>query len=217
MTRTEIITTFRSENPEITERVLLDERLYSWLLQGNIYISCETRCIQGSASFTTEEGTDNYNLLSGDYAITNFYSIDEYPGGGVAYDDDRLTEATIAELDADNPNWRTADNGTPEKYYLRNGILYFDCPPDDEKTVDIYTILLPNDFDNDDEEPFNELAYLKPFHYSLVLYLQMKAMNKVGKQGDDLRAERELREYLKWMKKEIGGLKYGKIYLKKKN
>ena len=218
MTRSEIISKFREENPEITTNVISPAILNTWCLVGNIEICTKARLIVGSTTLTTSlsgsTGVKQYNLTS---LITNFYDIDEWPGGGVTYytsstEYRRLTRRTVAELDQIKPGWRgITDNGTPMNYYRRGQYLYLDRPPEGSKSLEVYTVLLPDDFDDDAETPFNQLTYLKPFHYSVVLYLTMRAKAKVSKSEEAKNAMAEYESYVQWMKEEVGGGKYSVI------
>jgi len=205
MTRTEIIAKFRAENPEITIRVLPDVTLHSWLIEGNKEVAVKTRCVTADTTFHSIDGTRNYDLTD---EIENFYDIDEYPGGGVAYDNDRLDPTTISELDKDEPSWREYAEGTPLKYYLRNGVLWFErTPSTSSKDIEVYSVCMPEDFNNDALTPFNEILILAPFHYVLVLYLQKRAKMTVGKPGEEIKAQQEYDGYVKWMKTELSGMK----------
>lgn len=212
MTRSEIVSQFREENPEITSRVITDTVLNSWLLFGDKDFCSRTRCIvdQDGTTISTTEDDQYYDLTS---EITSFFDIDEYPGGGVTYNDKRLTMTTIAELDRESPNWRSRDNGTPKKYYRRGPYMYLDRPVgSDEYDIKVYAVLKSNDFDSD-VAPYNELTHLEPFHYGLVKWLKWKAKEKIGKRQDAIKAQAEYVDYTKWVKLELGGGKYGPIYL----
>jgi len=212
MIRSEIVTMFRTENPEITDRVISDALLYEWLEIGNTEVACITRCIVGDFVFnsvvTTSVYDTKYDLTD---KIPNFYDIDDFPGGGVSYDDDPLDKTTVSELDKEDSSWRTREASVPEKWYRRGKYLYFDYPietADDE--IRVYSILKPESF-NDDVMPFNQLEHLEPYHYSLVLFLQKKAKMKVGKPGEEVKAQQEYNDYIKWMAKQIGGNKYAPV------
>lgn len=210
MTRPDLITKFRSENPEFTERVLPDLTLYSWLEEGNREICLKTRCIvdQDGTTITTSEDDQSWDLTD---EISNFMAIDTYPGGGVTYNDKRIEETTIARLDAEAPNWRSRDSGTPKAYYQRGKWLYLDRPIDSNAyDVKVYSVLIPDTF-NTDVMPFNELAYLEPFHSSLIYYLQKRAKMKMGKEGEELKALQEYDRYIRDMKRILGGSRYTKI------
>ncbi len=208
MTRIEIKNRFRQENPDMTANVISNTILDSWCEAGDKEICARLRLIKSSTSFSSVVGTDTYNLMT---RITNFYDIDEYPGGGVIYDDRRLTMKTIAQFDEERTNWRTASNGTPYDYARYNQNIILGRKPVSVKTIQVYAILLSDDFDDDNILPFNEYTYLEPFHYSLVLYLTMRAKGKVGKDEDAKKAREEYEEYLKWMKQEVNRGTHGEI------
>ena len=213
MNRTEIIRRFRTENPEIPERVITDPLLHDWCLDGDKEVCAITRCIvdQDGTEITTVEDDEYYDLIT---QITNFYDIDEYPGGGVTYNDKRIDKTSIAELDFKSPNWRNRDSGTPKAYYRRGKFLYLDRPVDSNVyTLKVYAVLISNDFDDDDKTPYNQLSYLEPFHNGINKYLQWKAKEQIGKEGSKARGE--FVNYTTWMKSEIGGGKFSAIQFTK--
>ena len=218
MLRPGIISQFRAENPEITDRVVADAVLNSWLLSGDKEVCAITRCIVSDVTFNSVVSASvyltRYDLTA---LISKFYDIDDLPGGGVSFDDDPLDKTTVAELDMDDEDWRTRSAGTPEKYYRRGKWLYFDYPVKTAgKEIRVYAVLVSDDFDSDNLMPFNNLSYLEPFHNSLVKYLQWKAKEKVGKSEEGTKARQEFIDYANWMKKQIGGNKYSSIYFQPK-
>lgn len=213
MTRSEIIDIFRQECPEVTDRVVTDTVLGTWCEVGDKEVCARARLIvdQDGTTITTSENAEYYDITA---YVSNFYAIDEYPGGGVTYDGVRLEKTTIAELDAEDENWRDNVAGTPEKYYMRGKYIYFDCPIDsDTHDVKVYAVLISNDFDDDNKKPFNEITMYEPFHYAMVLYLIMRAKFKVGKPEEREAARAEYEGYINWIKKETGGMKYASISL----
>ena len=219
MTLTEIIEMFRTECPDITENVISDALIKDWCLVGDKEICASTRCIVGEATIssivTSSVYDTRFNLVS---EITKFYDIDDFPGGGVSYDNIPLIKTSIAELDAEDSSWRSRSAGTPEKYYRRGQWLYFDYPIDTaDKEIKIYVVLVSDDFTGNTQEPFNGLGYLEPFHYSLVKYLEWKAKAKIGKQQDAQIAKGEFVDYIKFMKAQLGGNKFSPIKIKAPN
>lgn len=211
MTRKEIIDDFRVENPDITINVISDALLNVWCKKADKEVCAITRCIidQNGTVIETAENDTHWDLTA---KITKFYDIDEWPGGGVSYDDDRLTKTTIAELDDESPSWRTRSAGTPKKYYRRGKWLYLDRPVDSNiKDIRIYSVLISDNFDDDDKTPYNGLTYLEPFHDAIGKYLQWKGKAKKGKPEEAGLAKTEFFDYCQWMKKMIGGGKYTEI------
>ena len=218
MTRSEIITKFREENPEITDRVLTDSVLNSWCIIGNQEICARTRLIVTTTAevINSVTGQEKYDLTT----ISKFFDIDEYPGGGIrrvatSGTKKRLIKKSISELDDMSSSWRTASSGTP-RYYYRRG-QYFGVYPKPDSTNDYFevdAVLIADDFDDDAKTPYNQLLHLKPFHYGIVKYLAWRAKAKVGKPQDAATAMAEYLDYLKWITKEIGGGKYNVIYLR---
>jgi len=213
MTRLEIKQAFRAENPDIPQNVVTDITLNSWLIEGNRDFCEQTGCIAGSASFTATVGVSEYDLSDSDADsyVENFLEIDEYPGGGVAFDDDRLTENTKAELDANTRSWRTNSNGVPTKYYRRGEKIVFDRPASEAKTIDIDTILYPDDFNSDDITPFNQLKSLQNWSYGLVYYLTYRAKRAKKKDAEGDSAMALYLDYVKRAKKKIRKATYGTI------
>lgn len=204
MTREEIVAMFRGNNPKITTRVASNVKLHNWLLVGDKEIAAETRCIvDNGTTISTSEDDERFDLPAN---ITRFYDINVFPDGGVAYNDKRLEQKTMAQLDEEDSGWRTRSSGTPESFYRQGKYIYLDRPIDSNAyDLTIYSILLPLDFDDDSKTPFSQLTFLEPFHYSLVLYLEKRAMQKVGKRQDVLKAEAEFNAYVAWMKKMLIG------------
>jgi len=211
MTRSDLRERFRTENPEVTERVITDALLNDFLFDGDKETCAMTRCVVGDTEWTSVEDDQYWDLTQ---KIDNFFDIDEYPGGGVAYDDDRLEKTTIAQLDEESSAWRTRSSGTPKKYFRRGQYLWFDRPVDDALTIQVYAVLISDDFDNDTIMPFNQLPYLEPFHGGLIKYLQWRVKAKIGKTEEAKTAKQEWLDFVAWMKKELGGGKYGIISLR---
>jgi hypothetical protein len=201
LTRGQIITRFRQEHPEITTNLASDAVLQAWSVVGNRETAIKARLIRGETTFSSIVGEDTYDLNSN---ITNFYDIDEFPGSGVVYDNDQLQLESPGTLDVKRPSWRTTGNGVPKDYYRRNQNLVLGRKASAVKNILVYTVLLPNAMDDDTKEPFNELPHLVPFHYSLVLYLKMRAFGgKIKKPDAAQAAVVEYENYIKWIKKEI--------------
>lgn len=211
MTRSDIESTFRSENPSITTRALGTALLHNWCLVGDKQVCAMARCIvdQDGTVIETAEDEKSYDLTE---EIPNFYDIDEYPGGGVTYDDKKIIETTLAKLYRDHPSWRGRAAGTPQEYYRRGPWLHMDRAIDsNEEDLKVYAVLVSDDFDDDEKTPFNELSYLEPFHEAVVKYLTWRAKQKVGKRPDSDKAFAEFTAYVKWMRSEINKTKYGPI------
>ena len=213
MILTEILDVFRAENPEITDRVISDVLLKKWAKQGDKEICAVTRCIVADATFDSVVSTTVYDTKYDLAAlIPKFFDIDDFPGGGVSFDDEPLVKTTVAELDAEDSSWRERSAGTPEKYYRRGNYLYFDYPVDEAGLeIRVYTVLVSNDFTGDNSTPYNGLAYLEPYHYGIVKFLQWKAKAKVGKPNEGQLAAKEFSDYAQFMKRQIGGNKFSPI------
>ena len=213
MTRREIIDMFREECPEVTERVITDAVLGSWCEVGDKEICARARLIvdQDGTIITTSLNSQYFDLPAN---IPKCYSIDEFPGGGVLYNNIRLEKTTISELDSEDESWRSNAAGTPEKYYVRGKYIYLDRPIDSNaEYLKVYSVLISDDFNDDNKTPFNQIAMYEPYHYAIVLYLIMRAKTKVGKPEERDTARKEYEEFIAWVKKEVGGMKYGSISL----
>ena len=213
MTLSDILEKFRRENPDVTIRVADDSTVKDWMLSADKEACAIARCIVGDVTFNSVTSTSVYNTKYDLVAnVPKFYDIDNYPGGGVSFDDDPLDKTTVAELDQENEGWRTGSAGTPEKYYRRGKYLYFDCPVKTSGLeIRVYASLISDDFTGNDQTPYNGLSYLEPFHSAILKYLEWKGKTKVGKPGEAQAKRQEFIEYAQWMKSQLGGNKYSPI------
>ena len=202
MDRATIRDRFRSENPDLTARVVSDDVLNGWMIDGDKDICAVTKCIMSNVpeSFSSVVDTQYYDLTSN---ISKFFTIDEYPGGGVWYDDEPLRKCTEAEMNTILRYWKDADSGTPRKYFRRGKYIWFDYAPDAVVDIDISTIFISDDFDNDGKTPYNELPYLEPYHPGILKYLQWKAKMKKGKDQEGANAQKEYYTFIKRMARSI--------------
>ena len=208
MIRSAIVERFRTENPEITSRVITDALLYNWCEDGDKAFCAETRCIvdQDGTQWLTAVADEYYDLTS---KITNFYDIDTWPGSGVLYNGKALTKTTMAELDMESSNWRANSNGTPKKWYRRGKYLYLDRPIDTASLyVKVYAVLISDDWTTD-VAPYNALTYLEIFHPAMILYLTKRAKSKIGKEQEAIAAQAEYNNFTAWAKVQLGGNKFG--------
>lgn len=216
MIRTEIIQRFRDENPEMTANVISDTTLKSWLLVGDKEVCAKARLITETGEIEAVEDEDSYDLTT----LTKFFDIDEIPGGGVSRVDSsgnekRLIKTTKSALDDDRSSWRTASSGTPKEYFRRGKYLKLDRAPDSSiVSFNIDYIAISDDFNSDSIAPYNQLTHLEAFHPALIFYLIWRAKAKVGKPDEAANAFSYYTSYILWMKKEIGGGKYGPIELR---
>ena len=213
MIRTELISNFRAECPEIDINVISDAILQNWLFTGDKEICAATRCIVGETTFNTVINDTKWDLTA---KIPNFYDINEWPGGGVNLDGDRLTKTTKAELDDIDEYWRQNGAGNPEFYFRYGKYIYTEMPVDSVYVMIVDAVLVSDDY-NADVMPFNQLPYLVPFHWSLVLYLIKKAKAKVGKPDEAAIAEKEFTNFIAWMKKEVQGGMSSKVLYRQPN
>lgn len=212
--RSSIRAKFRAENPEITDRVVSDSTLNSWMATCNEEVCGETRCITSEDSFVINSviNIQRYDLES---TISNFLDIDDNPGGGVYYDNVPLSKSSPGGENYRNKRWKTSDSGIPKRYWRRGKFLWLNCPASESGIeIAIDCILTPNVLDSDDEEPFNGIQHLQVFCDVINKYLQWRCKAKVGKSEEASTAYRDYLTYLAWMKKKVKGGKYGAIYLK---
>lgn len=213
MTRLEIETRFREENPEITANVVTASTLHSWCLVGDKEICAKARLIVSEGTINSVTDEDSYDLTT----LTKFYDIDELPGGGIGRVDTsgtqkRLIKTTKSALDDHKSSWRTATSGTPREYFRRGKYIKLDRPCD--STVDYFNVdfvAISDDFNNDNITPYNQLTYLEAFHPAVVFYLTWRAKAKVGKPEEANNAMQIYNNYVLWMRREVGGGKYGPI------
>lgn len=214
MIRSELVDKFRVENPEITVRVITNAVLYVWCTQADKDFCARTRCIVNDEpeTITTSENDQSFDLEA---EITSFFDIDEWPGGGVIYNNKQLKKTTPAELFQLSPNWLNRASGVPKKYFRRGKSLWLDRPIDSAADdILVYAVLNSNDWTTD-VAPYNELEHLEAFHEGISKYLQWRCKAKVGKPNEAKTAMTEYLAYTLWVKKELGGGKYGSIYLRK--
>lgn len=214
MTRLEIRQTFRVENPEMTERVITDAQLNSFMLSANKEICCLTRCIVTNETQVIDSVADMqyYDLEAN---VDNFYDIDDMPGGGVYYDDVPLKKKSAAEMNYVSKNWKTNDSGTPKYYWRKGQYLWFDRAPDTAGVdIGVDCILIPDDFDSDSEEPFNEIGNLQVYTDSILKYLQYRAKQKIGKHDEAAIAQKDYLSYVQWMSKRVKAAKFAAIFIK---
>jgi len=213
MTRSQIIAAFRAENKEFPANVISDITLNSWALTGDKIVCALSRCVVGDATINSVVSTSvyatKYNLTD---LIDKFQDIDDFPGGGVSFDNVPLVKTSVAELDAETPTWRKRSAGTPTKYYRRGNFLYFDRPVKTaDKEIRVYSVLVSDDFDNDNKTPYNQLTYLEPYHNGINKYLQWQAKVSRAEPQDAAKAEQDFYSFIKMMTKNIGGGKYSPI------
>jgi len=213
MIRSEIRETLRNENPEVTDRVITDTVLNDWMLRADKEICAITRCIVSNTSqtFTASTTLQYYDLEA---EITNFYDIDDLPGGGVYYNNVPLKKATPAEMNLTRRKWKTASAGTPKKWWRRGKYLWFDKVADTANEIAVDAILVSNDFDADAKSPYNSLSHLVPYHDGILKYLQWRVKQKIGKPDEAKIAKDDYMAYTKWMKSEVAGYNNAAILMR---
>ena len=215
MTRAELRAKFRTESPEITERVITDSQLNTMMMDANSEVSCETRCIVRNEpiSVVSVANQQFYDLQT---LVPNFYAIDDLPGDGVSYNGTSLDKSSPGEEKYLSKAWRAREAGTPKRYWLRGGrYLWLDRKPDTSAlAILVECVLLPDDFDSDLEEPFNGLEHLQVYAPAIIKYCQWQCKMKVGKPDEGAIAYNTYAKYVAWMKKTIKGGKHGAIFIR---
>lgn len=214
MNRQNIRQKFRDENPEITERVISDSTLNSWMATANDEICCETRCIVSNEPEVIESQANikYYDLESN---IENFYDIDNFPSVGVYYNGKGLKLSSAGEENDRNKNWRNASSGTPLRFWRKGKYLWLHPTPDtSDIEIEVDCIFKPETFNSDTQEPFNGLGHLQPYCDGINKYLQWRVKAKVGKIDESTIAHKDYLTYVSWMKKQIKGNKYNAVRIK---
>lgn len=214
MTRQEVKDTFRSENPDITDRVIDDPVLNTWCVQGNLDMAIRARLIRGEFTYVTSGTEEFFRDLTAEN--DKFYDIDESPGGGIEYDGRRIVKDTMAGISTRRRRWRERTSGRVTRYFRRGQFLWYERPAEDGKTIRVYAVLLPDEWDDDNKIPFNELTYLEPFHPGLVKYLEWKSKGKIEKGQAEVDARNQYRDYANWALEQVGGDILGAIFLENK-
>jgi len=204
MNRSEIRDAFRQENPEITDRVVSDTVLNTWILSADKEVAAATRCIVSNDVETISSVVDSqyYDLETN---ISKFFDIDDMPGGGVYYDGLPLVKKTAGEMNTISRSWRGNGSGIPRYYWRRGKYLWFEKPCSAVVDITLDVVYVSDDFDSDLKTPFNGLNHLEPFHDAIVAYLRVKGKQKLGKYGEAQNADEEYKKYLSWMKRQISG------------
>ncbi len=214
MLMSDIIQRFREENPELDQSTISDATLMSWLLIGDQEVCMDQRLITiENVPFASVPGQNTYSLTN---LSPLFFDINESYGGGLVYYNisqyKRIYPQTKAWLDNNYAQWRTAQTGTPRWYY-RSGsnIVMYPSPNSSIVNFNIDLVLLSNPFNNLSIMPYNQIPYLAPFHYALVLYLEWRAKIKIGKYEEGKAAYMLYQQYCQWMRKTIQGGRQGVI------
>lgn len=215
MLMSDIMQRFRDENPELDQSTISDTTLQAWLLIGDQEVCMDQRLITvENVNIPAVTGHNQYNLTS---LNSFFYDINESYSGGLVYYNNtgyykRIYPQSKAWLDNNYSQWRTATDGTPRWYYRQNNyIVVYPTPDSTIVNFNIDLVLLSNPFINLNQVPYNAYAYLAPFHYALVLYLQWRAKIKIGKDEEGMAAYKLYQQYLQWMRKYVQGGRMGVI------
>jgi len=104
---------------EVSPSFWVDLELYNWLNQAQQDIAMKARCLKKAVTVTTTSGTQEYDLKTSTNAFQDIIDISEdgvsFKIGGTSWD--TLKYTTKAQLNIDQPNWRSASSGTPMNYY----------------------------------------------------------------------------------------------------
>ena len=131
MTRSEIRSLIRKRLGETTASFWSDAELNTMLNDGCTDIAFRAKCLRGSSYFTTVSGTMEYSI-SALISVITLLSINEvyYLQNGTTWQ--KLEATSRTELDMTDPIWKSAQSGTPQKYYFdrEEGILGLYQKPD---------------------------------------------------------------------------------------
>lgn len=134
-----------------------------------------TWCMHNRYSFTTLSGTTQYALPNDTIALESVY-----------YDNKVLPEISQSKLDTIDETWPTASTGVPTYYYVYRTTaswIGFYPSPDNTKSVDVWYVEQPDNLDSDTDTPFNNIHKLKPFHYTIILWVAHYCCLQEGKIG----------------------------------
>ena len=215
MLMSDIIQRFRDENPELDQSTIPDATLQSFLLIGDQEVCMDQRLVTiENVNIPVIAGQNTYSLTA---LNSLFFDINESYGGGLVYYNTsgyykRVYPQTKAWLDNNYSQWRTAQTGVPRWYY-RSGsnIVVYPTPDSTVSYMNVDLVLLSNPFTQLNQTPYNQIPYLAPFHYALVVYLQWRAKIKIGKDEEGKAAYALYQQYLQWMRKTLQGGRYGTI------
>lgn len=149
-----------------------------------------TGCTKRYASIAVVDGTAEYDLeaiTAADYIrlagapsikiVTTLTGVTRYIQGPLDF-----PQREVEELDREEPGWKTADDGTPARWYIKEdgGTTLLGLNPGPDITSgDVWTLVVPYvadpaDMVADGSEPFtfgaNVIKRLVPYHQALVHY-----------------------------------------------
>ena len=208
MNRAEIRQTFRNENADIPSRVVSDATLNDWCKLGNIEICAKTYCIvtNTSETFTSVASAWYYDMAD---EVAKFFDIDDFPGGGVYYDNKPLKKTTPGRMNTIDSTWKLRSNGTPTRYWRRGQYLWFDCPTEADKTIAVDCVLIPDDFDSDEKSPYNSLVHLGSYHDAIVKYLKWRGKQAIKDSQGAAIAYSYYTKYWQAMRKQVRAYQQG--------
>ncbi len=133
MTPSELETLVRNRFNALNDTFFSSSEIISYIYDAEEEIAVEFDLIEKSATDTTVEGQRNYDFPSDAYKIKTVLV------------DDKTVDLMSLKEGEDSEIWDDATNGTPEKYYIIDKIIYLDPPPDTAgQTITIYYYALPS-------------------------------------------------------------------------
>jgi len=151
-------------------------------------IVSRTVCLKSSVDINTVEGTREYAITTA--IAPNFMGIDheeEVTYGATDAEKVRLDFKTIGDLDIDDSEWRNADAGVPEKYYLKRfNIIGLAPSPDADNCGTGYLrvpyILKPTTMAGDNDKPFNgEVGFTNSDCNLIIIWVLQQIRREEGK------------------------------------
>jgi len=181
----ELRSKLKRDHPEI--KGFTDAQINTELNEGSLEIAQVTECLPTNEDQTLTKDTETFALPS------DFLNIDR-EGGVLAKilssntKFQRLHYRTQEELDSDYSFWRDQTAGTPHSYFIRGTNVHI-FPKFSGTSVSsglrIYYFQSPTVMTTgSDQEPFNNVSYLDPFHKTVVLYAAEVILTSIKKYGD---------------------------------
>jgi hypothetical protein len=130
MNRLEIRTIVRKRLGETTGAFWTDPELNTWINVACKDVAFRTKCLRTNGLLTTTADTQEY-ALSGFTNILSVLEVEYYQDGTTW---EKIIATTREELNSLTPGWKSADSGTPQKYYAdrEENVIGFYPKPDDD-------------------------------------------------------------------------------------
>lgn len=192
MTLSDLRNKVKWDCPEVIDSwptaALTDDNIDLELNEAALEIAHLTCCIPSDNQSDPLDITADENYVT---LPTNLLVIDSE--GGVFFKDSdgdwqELDYKDMAWLDAHKVDWRNADSSSdgPDYCYQRGNRLYFYPALDEDRSdgIFLYYGIAPTRMTGDDDEPFDEITYLDPYHYLVALRVKIEAKGAKKKWND---------------------------------